>query len=124
MRPWVVQACHSTACYHFGTTRTLRMLECLYWWIDIHVCTRRCLCHCLNCQARKPPRLIVSWPIILMPLPEHPGLTVNVDYFEPLPVTPGGNTYILIFTYRFSRRAGVSHVTAAEFTAEVRPISW
>ena len=30
MRPWVIQACHSTAFCHLGTTRTLRMLELLY----------------------------------------------------------------------------------------------
>ena len=27
MRPWITQACHSTASCHLGTTRTLRMLE-------------------------------------------------------------------------------------------------
>ena len=26
MRPWIMQACHSTASCHLGTTRTLRML--------------------------------------------------------------------------------------------------
>ena len=30
MRPWVMQACHSTASCHLGTTRTLRMLERFY----------------------------------------------------------------------------------------------
>ena len=28
MRPWIMQACHSTASCHLGATRTLRMLEC------------------------------------------------------------------------------------------------
>ena len=37
---------------------------------------------------------------------------------EPLPVTPRGNTYILLFADRFSRRADMLPVTAAEFTAE------
>ena len=27
MRPWIMQACHSTTSCHLGTTRTLRMLE-------------------------------------------------------------------------------------------------
>ena len=30
MRPWIMQACYSTACCHLGTTRTLRMLERFY----------------------------------------------------------------------------------------------
>ena len=53
-----------------------------------------------------------------MPLPEGPGVAVRVDYFGPNPVTPRGNTYILLFTYRFSRRADMFPVTAAEFTVE------
>ena len=53
-----------------------------------------------------------------MPLPEGPGIAVSVDYFGPLPVTPRGNTFILLFTDRFSLRADMFPVTAAEFTAE------
>ena len=53
-----------------------------------------------------------------MPLPEGPGVAVSVDYFGPLPVTPRGNTYILLFNDRFSRQADMFAVTAAEFTAE------
>ena len=33
-------------------------------------------------------------------------------------VTPRGNTYILLFTDRFSRRGDMFPVTAAKFTAE------
>ena len=40
MRPWIMQACHSTASCHLGTSRTLRMLERFYWWIGMNVCTR------------------------------------------------------------------------------------
>ena len=53
-----------------------------------------------------------------MPLTEGPGIAVSVGYFVPLLVTSGGNTYILLFTDRFSRRARMFAVTAAEFTAE------
>ena len=53
-----------------------------------------------------------------MPVPEVPGTAVSVEYFRPLPVTPRGNTYILPFTGRFSRRVYIFPVTAAEFTAE------
>ena len=118
MRPWIMQACHSTASCHLRTTRTLRMLERFHWWIGMSVCTRWWLRHCLKCPARKTPRLTVRWPIITMPLPEVPGIAVSVDYFGPLPVTPRGNTYSLLFTDRFSRRADMFPVTAVEFTAK------
>ena len=84
----------------------------------MNVCTRWWLRHCLKCQARKTPRLTVRWPIISIPLPEGPGIAISVDYFGPLPVTSRGNTYILLITDRFSRRANVFTVTTAEFTAE------
>ena len=50
--------------------------------------------------------------------PEGPGVDVSVDYFGPLPGTSQGNTYILLFTDCFSRRADMFLVTAAEITAE------
>ena len=83
MRPWIMQACHSTASSHLGTMRTLRMLERFYWWIGMNVCTRWWLRHCLKCQARKTPWLTVRWPIISMPLPEGSGVAVSVEYFGP-----------------------------------------
>ena len=66
----------------------------------------------------KTPPLTVRWPIISMPLSEGPGVAISVGYFCPLPVTPRDNTYILLITDRFSRRADMFAVTAAEVTAE------
>ena len=83
MRPWIMQAFHSTASCPLGTTRTSRMLERFHWWIGINVCTRWWLRHCVKCPARKTPWLTVRWPIISTPLPEGPGVTVSVDYFIP-----------------------------------------
>ena len=118
IRPWIMQGCHSTAFCHLGIMRTLGMLERFYWWIGMNVCTRWWLRHCLKCQAWKTPRLTVCWPINSMPPPECPDVAVSVDYFGLLPVTPRGNTYILLFADRFNRRADMFPVTAAEFTAE------
>ena len=105
MRPWITQACYPTASCHLGTTRTLGMLERFYWWIGMNICTRWWLRHCLKFQARKTSQLTVRWPAISTPLPEGPGIAAIVDYFGPLPVTPRGSTYILLFTDLFSRRA-------------------
>ena len=118
MRPWIMQACHSTASCHLGTTRTLRMLERFYWWIGMSVCTRWWLHHCFKCQARKNPTVDCPLAHHHMPLSEGPRIAVSIDCFDPLPVTPRGNIYILPFTDRFSRRADMFPVTAAGFTAE------
>ena len=53
-----------------------------------------------------------------MPLPEGPGVAASVECFGALAVTPRGNTYILLFTDRFSHWADMFPVNAAEFTAE------
>ena len=53
-----------------------------------------------------------------MPLPEGPVIAISVDYFGSVPVTPRGNTYILLITDRFSRRADMFAAIAAEFAAE------
>ena len=119
MRPWIMQACQSTASCHLGATRALRMLERFNWRTCMNVCTRWWLLNFLKCQARQTGRLTVRWLIITMPLPEGPVIAVSVDYFGPLSVTPQGNTYILLFTDRFSRRADMFLVTATEFTPEV-----
>ena len=117
-RPWIMHACHADASCHLGVTRTLQMLERFFWWVGMEVCTRWWVRHCLKCQARKTTRQTVRWPILSLPLPNGPGISVSVDYFGPLAVTPRGNSYILLFTDRFSRRADMYAVTGAEFTAE------
>ena len=65
-----------------------------------------------------PNSQTVRWPILSLLLPSGPGVAVSVDYFGPFPVTPRGNSYILLFTDRFSRHADIYAVSAAEFTAE------
>ena len=100
------------------------MLKRFCWWIGMNVYTRWWLCHYVKCQTRKTPRLTIRWPIISMPLPEGPGVAIRVDYFGPLPVTPRGNTYILLITDRFLRRADMSLPLPLSLPLRVRPISW
>ena len=52
----------------------------------------------------------------LLSLRNGPGITVSVDYFGPLPLTPRGKPYICLFTDRFGRRADMYAVEAAQFT--------
>ena len=84
------------------------MEACPKWWV------RRCL----KCQARKTSRQTVRGQVLPIPLPNSPGFAVSVDYFGPLPTMARGNSYILHFTDRFSRRVDTFAVTTSEFTAE------
>ena len=117
-RPWIVHACHADASCHLGVTRTLKMLERFFWWVGMEACAKWWVRRCLKCQARKTSRQTVRWLVLPIPLPNSPGVSVSVDYFGRLPTTARGNSYILLFTDRFSRRADMFAVTTAEFTAE------
>ena len=61
-------------------------------------------------------RQAIHCPILSLPPPNSPGITAIVDYFGPLHLTPRGNSYILLFTDRFSPRADMYVVTATQFT--------
>ena len=117
-RPWITHACHANASYHLGVTLTLKMMERFYWWIGMIVCTKWWVRRCPKCQARKSSCQTIRWPTFSIPLPNGPGISVSVDYFGPLPITARRNSYILLLKDRFSRRADMFAVTAAEFTAE------
>ena len=82
----------------------------------INICARWWIRRCLKCQACSTSRQMIRWPALFLSPPNSPGITVSVDYFGPLPLTPRGNLYILILTNRFSRRADMFAVTAAQFT--------
>ena len=56
MRPWIMQACHSTTSCHLGTTRTMRMLGRFSWWIDMNVCTRLVASTLLEVPSAEKPR--------------------------------------------------------------------
>ena len=111
-------ACHADASCHLGVMRTLKMLKRFYWWVGIEACTKWWVRRCLKCQARKTSRQTVRWPVLPTPLPNSPCVADSVDYFGPLPITARGNSYILLFADRFSRRADMFAVTTAGFTAE------
>ena len=116
-RPWIMHACHADVSWHLGVMRTLKILE-RYWWVDMEACTKWWVRRCVKCHVRKTSRQTVCWPVLPIPLSNSPGVAVSVDYFEPLPITARGNSYILLFMDHFSRRADMFAVTIADFTAE------
>ena len=61
--------------------------------------------------------MCVRWPVINIPLLDGPGEAISLAYFGPLPTTSDGNKHILLITDRFSRRASMYAVCAAQFTA-------
>ena len=117
MRPWVLNKCHADTSLHLGVTRTVRMLARFIRWISMDVSARWWISRCLHCQPHKSSRHAIHWPILSLPLLNGPGITVSVDFFGSLPRTSRRNVHILLFTDRFSRRANMCVVSAAQITA-------
>ena len=118
MRPWMMHACHANASCHLGAACTLSILERFYSWIGIDICRRWWLRCCLQCQVIKASRQTARCTILSLPLPSDFGVAVSVAYFGPLPIIRQESSYLLLLTNRFSRRADMYAVSAAEFTAE------
>ena len=123
-RPRIMHTCHADASCHLGVTRTFKMLERFYWWVGMEACTKWWVRRCLKCQARKTSRQTVRWPIFPTPLPNSPGVAVSVDYFEPLPITARGNSHIILFADRFSRRADVFASSQPTLPPKAPQTSW
>lgn len=91
------------------------MLACFFWWVGMDVSARWWTHRCLKRQARNTSRQKVFAGLLsfLFRLPTGP-VTVAGDYLSPLPVTPRGNSYILLFADCFSRRANMYAGAAAK----------
>lgn len=50
-----------------------------------------------------------------LPLSSGSSVGVSIGYFRPLPVTPRGNAYALLFTVRSCQSAGMHAVAAVKF---------
>ena len=81
------------------------------------ISTRWWLRRYLKCQSRKTSRQTIPSSTLSLPLPSGRGTLVSVDNFDPLPLTPRGNAYTLLFTDRFSRRTDMYAATEAQLTA-------
>ena len=114
----MMHACHANASCHLGAACTLSILERFYSWIGIDICRRWWLRCCLQCQVIKASRQTARCTILSLPLPSDFGVAVSVAYFGPLPIIRQESSYLLLLTNRFSRRADMYAVSAAEFTAE------
>ena len=101
-RTSLVQETHER-CGHFGSRRTLSLLEGRYWWKGIAADVSKVVAHCPHCsQARA---VVTSSSPELRPLPIK-GLMYRwgVDLFGPVkPKSSRGNQYVMIAIEHFSK---------------------
>ena len=68
------------------------MLARFFWWIGVNISACWWIRRCLKCQAPEASRQTIRWPTFSLPLPNGHGITVCVNYFDPLHLTPRGNS--------------------------------
>lgn len=87
---------------HSGYMRTFSRLREDYFWISMKKDVARHVKNCKDCAKRKSPkkaRMVPLKPIIA----SEPLEIVGIDFVGPLPLTMGGNRYVMTFQDHFTR---------------------
>ena len=88
---------------HLGEDRTYDNISVKYFWPGMQADIHKMVKSCLNCAARKRPKIRTKAPIIPLPTPTYPFERVSVDIVGPWTTTYNGNKYILCFTDHLTR---------------------
>ena len=87
---------------HLGQDKTLsRLKQCFYWpghWNDVNQWCRTCSI----CATRKTPSLEMKATVTPVKA-GYPMQIVATDILGPLPVSPSGNSYLLVASDYFTR---------------------
>ena len=115
---------HPTA-GHLGVTKTLARLRLRFFWPKMASDVKTYVISCSVCQLTKPCQRKPAG--LMVPIkPQRPWEYTGVDFVGPLPRTPNGNAYILVFVDYFSKwievsavREATARVAASKFICDV-----
>ncbi|RXN11706.1 MAATS1 isoform X1 [Labeo rohita] len=101
---------------HLGMTKTIARLKIRFYWPKLSSDAKKYVASCTVCQFTKPSQRKPAG--LMVPIcPQRPWEYTGVDFVGPLPRSPSGNAYILVFVDYFSKWVEVSAVREA--TAQV-----
>lgn len=97
---------------HLGMSKTLARLKLRFYWPGLSSDAKQYVASCPTCQFTKPSQKKPAG--LMIPIrPQRPWEYTGVDFVGPLPRTPGGNAYILVFVDYFSKWVEISAVREA-----------
>lgn len=101
----IMHLCHSTPYSgHFGFTRTLELVQRLYWWPGITRSVRRFVKCCDSCQRIKPSTQAKPGLLHPLPVPDRKWLEVSMDFITDLPpASEGSYDSVLVFVDKLSK---------------------
>lgn len=106
MRWNIIHACHSSlSSGHFGVTKTLDLVNRLYWWPGIRKTIKEFVSSCDSCQRVKASNQHPAGLLHPLPIPERRWTTVTMDFIVDLPITDTGKNAILVFCDKLTKMA-------------------
>ena len=87
---------------HQGTKRTKEKVQEAFFWYGITHSVRNFILTCDVCNKKEKLARYAKEPMILY-LSSAPMEKVHLDFLEPLPITRGGNEYVLVMVDQFTK---------------------
>jgi hypothetical protein len=112
LRRQVMEACHdSVFSGHFGKTRTLNLVERLFYWPKMARHVEDFCRGCVQCQQVKSTNHSKYGGLRPLPVPEGRWSDVTVDQVTGLPETARGFNSILVFVDRLTKMSHLAPTT-------------
>lgn len=99
---------------HFGYWKTLRLIQKLYYWPNMHVTISEYVQKCLTCKLAKPSNENTRTPTGKFHDPGYAGRVLSLDLVGPLPASKiHKHIWIIVVVDTFSRYVFAKAVTRA-----------
>uniref|UniRef100_A0A8C5G2M7 Gypsy retrotransposon integrase-like protein 1 n=1 Tax=Gouania willdenowi TaxID=441366 RepID=A0A8C5G2M7_GOUWI len=115
---------HPTA-GHLGVSKTLARLRFRFFWPKMAADVKRYVTSCTVCQFTKPCQKKPAGFMVPI-VPQKPWEYVGVDFVGPLPRSPAGNAYLIVFVDYLTKwveasavREATSQVAAGKFVTDI-----
>uniref|UniRef100_A0A3P9D8I3 Gypsy retrotransposon integrase-like protein 1 n=1 Tax=Maylandia zebra TaxID=106582 RepID=A0A3P9D8I3_9CICH len=110
---------------HLGVSKTLARLRFRFFWPKMAADVKRYVISCSVCQLTKPSQKKAAG--LMVPIvPQIPWQYVGVDFVGPLPPTPTGNAYLIVFVDYLTKwveasavKEATSQVAAGKFVTDI-----
>jgi hypothetical protein len=104
LRRMAMEACHdSVFSGHFGPTRTINLVQRLFYWPEMAHHIRTYCNECNVCQRTKSSNQKPFGQLRPLPVPRNKWTNVTVDMITGLPMTARGYNAIIVFVDRLTK---------------------
>ncbi|KAG2864172.1 hypothetical protein PC113_g4821 [Phytophthora cactorum] len=94
---------------HLGREKTYDSVSTMYWWPKLYKWVGTYVCTCETCQRTKSSPHTAA-PLASLPVPTGCWQSISMDFVFGLPKDKAGNTGIVVFVDRLSKKAHLAAV--------------